>query len=145
VTAGRAVNHAPAIIIANVAAARGQVLPLSNLFWASDADGDALQVTLFDGTADPASGHFVVNGVAQPANQFLTLTAAQLAQTTFQAGSVGDSLWGTAFDGTEWGPGQSFQVNVPNHAPAIIVANVNAARGQVLPLSNLFWASDADD
>jgi hypothetical protein len=87
----------------------------------------------------------VVNGVAQPANQFLTLTAAQLAQTTFQAGSVGDSLWGTAFDGTEWGPGQSFQVNVPNHAPAIIVANVNAARGQVLPLSNLFWASDADD
>jgi hypothetical protein len=36
-------------------------------------------------------------------------------------------------------------VNVPNHAPAIIVANVNAARGQVLPLSNLFWASDADD
>jgi hypothetical protein len=50
--------------------------------------------------------------VAQPANQYLTLTAAQLAQTTFHAGSIGDSLWGTAFDGLDWAQGQNFQVGV---------------------------------
>jgi hypothetical protein len=46
------------------------------------------------------SGHFIVNGVAQAAAQFLVLSAAELTSATFTAGAgASDSLWVTAFDG----------------------------------------------
>ena len=66
---------------------------------ASDGDGDAIaKYQLWDSTADPASGHWLVNGTAQGANQAIDVTAAQLAQTSFQSGSGSDTVYVRAFD-----------------------------------------------
>jgi hypothetical protein len=44
-------------------AARGQVFNASDLFSASDGDGDALLYFFYDNSANPGSGYFTVNGV----------------------------------------------------------------------------------
>ncbi len=83
----------------------GTSLALSSLFSVSDADGDTrdLKYASFrDSTRDPNSGHFVVAGQAQPAATIIDVTQAQLAQTSFVTGSVGDSLQIRAFDGAAW-------------------------------------------
>ena len=73
----------------------------SSLFQASDADGDSLLYFFYDNSADPASGHFTVNGVVQAANTTFAVSAAQLAQTTFTAGLVSDDLFVNAWDGID--------------------------------------------
>jgi len=72
---------------------------------------------LWDSTADPSSGHFVVNGVAQAAGTVIGVTAAQFSQTTFVTGTVGDSLQIRAFDGRAWSAADNaawapFHINV---------------------------------
>src|SRR5437588_9189358 len=81
----------------------------STLFTVSDPFSDPPfndQMTAYqfwDSTADPASGHFVVNGVAKDALKVIDVTAAQLSQTTFQSGSGTDDLWVRASDnGNQW-------------------------------------------
>ena len=69
-----------------MSASSGQVFSASSLFSANDADGDSLLYFFYDNSADPASGHFTVNGVVQAAGTTFAVTAAQLAQTTFTAG-----------------------------------------------------------
>jgi hypothetical protein len=60
----------------------------SSLFRVSDSAGDAItKYQFWDSTADPASGHWLVNGVAQTTNVAIDVTVAQLAPTTFQSGS----------------------------------------------------------
>src|SRR5262249_52862768 len=53
------------------------------------SDGDPLYYYLYDGTTNPNSGHWVVNGTVVAATTTYTITAAQLAQTTFVTGTVG--------------------------------------------------------
>jgi hypothetical protein len=74
-------------------------LQLSKLFSAADADNDTLTYLFYDST--PGGGHFVVNGMEQPANHTINVTAAQLAQTTFVTGHNGtdDHLLVGATDG----------------------------------------------
>ena len=56
--------------------------------------GTALLYFFYDNSADPASGHFTVNGVVQAAGTTFAVTAAQLATTTFTAGTaVSDGLF----------------------------------------------------
>ena len=58
-------------------ATAGQSFSLSSLFSVSDADGDTItKYELWDSTSDATSGHFVVNGVAQPAGTMIEITAA---------------------------------------------------------------------
>jgi hypothetical protein len=58
-----------------------------------DSQGDTItKYQFWDSTSDANSGHFVVNGNAQGVNQAIDVTAAQLAQTTFQTGSGADQL-----------------------------------------------------
>jgi hypothetical protein len=83
---------------ANVSASAGQSLQVSNLVSATDANNDALLYYLYDGTTNPNSGHFVVNGTVMQAGVTLTVTATQLAQTTFVAGTVSDVLFVQATD-----------------------------------------------
>jgi hypothetical protein len=53
----------------------------SALFSVSDGENDTItEYQFWDLTSDPASGHWVVNGFAQGANQAIDVTAAQLAQ-----------------------------------------------------------------
>jgi hypothetical protein len=72
--------------------------------------------------------------------------AAQLAQTTFVAGSVSDDLFVLASDGRLLSATEYVHIAV-NRAPVLTVpsANVTASLGQVLSLSSLFSVSDADN
>ena len=105
-----AVNHAPVVTVpsVNVTASAGQVISASSLFSVTDADNDVLTYFLYDGTA--GGGHFVVNGTAVADQTVVALSAAQLAQTTFQTGTMMDDLWARVNDGTEWSPWKEFHI-----------------------------------
>jgi len=148
------VNHAPVVTIpqANVSASAGQVFSASSLFSVSDIDNDVLTYFLYDGTAN--GGHFFVNGTQVADQTVVALSASQLAQTTFVAGSAGnsDALAVMAYDGHTYSGNTSFShfsVSVPgvNHAPVVSIpqANVSASAGQVFSASSLFSVSDIDN
>jgi len=144
-------DAAPVVTTSNVAEGHFQTLALSSLFSVSDADGDAItQYQLWDSTSAPNSGFFSVNGIAEPAHTVITISAAQLSQTTFVTGSVGDSLQIRAFDGIKWSAADDaawspFAVTVPpDNPPVVTTATVNAMHGRTLALSSLFSVSDAD-
>jgi hypothetical protein len=60
------VNHAPVMTAPDFTAGRNQNIAASSLFSVSDADNDAIvRYQFWDSTMDPASGHWVVNGVAE--------------------------------------------------------------------------------
>ena len=97
----------------------GQTFAAANLVTATDADGDAItKYALWDFNTN---GRWNVNGVDQPANTEIDITAAQLSQTTYQAGSGTDQLWIRANDGTAWGAWQSFNVTGESPSSANIV------------------------
>ena len=138
-------NIAPVVTAFDQSAARGQVFNASDLFSATDGDGDALLYFFYDNSADPASGHFTVNGVVQAANTTFAVTAAQLAQTTFTAGQLSDDLFVNAWDFSLFSGPQEFHVNVPaNQAPTVTAADFSASKGQVVSASDLFTANDAN-
>ncbi|WP_249154380.1 M10 family metallopeptidase [Bradyrhizobium manausense] len=147
-------NHAPVLTVSQtvVAASAGQTFAASSLFSASDADNDALTYYLYDDSPSASSGHFVVNGTIVPAQTEYVVTAAQLAQTTFVAGSGGtsDDLYVKAFDGQSYSGGGTysyFHVNTPaDHAPVLTVTQtvLSASPGQAFTASSLFSATDAD-
>ena len=142
------VNQAPVVTATDpINVAHGANPLASSLFSVSDADGDAItKYQFWDSTADAASGHWVVNGVAQGAGMAIDVTAAQLAQTTFQSGSGTDDLWVRASDGTDWGAWQEFHVTAPvNQAPVVTATDpINVAHGANPLASSLFSVSDAD-
>ncbi len=149
-----ATNHPPVVNIpnANVAATAGQSFSTSSLFTVSDADNDTLTYFLDDASTAAGSGHFVVNGQAMANGTVFALNAAQLAQTTFVAGTSGasDNLLVMAYDGHDYSGNTSFNhlsVNVPvNHPPVVNIpnANVTATAGQTFAASSLFSATDLD-
>src|SRR4051812_4798817 len=94
-------NHAPTVAASDLTATRGQLFNASSLFSASDADGDSLLYFFYDNSAAATSGHFTVNGMVQAAGTTFAVTAAQLAQTTFTAGTAtSDDLFVNAWDGS---------------------------------------------
>ena len=138
-------NAAPAVTAFDQSAVRGQVFNASDLFSASDGDGDSLLYFFYDNSADPASGHFTVNGVVQAANTTFAVSAAQLAQTTFTAGQLPDDLFVNTWDCSLFSGPQEFHVNVPaNQAPTVTAADFSASKGQVVNASDLFTANDAN-
>ena len=139
-------NQVPVVTASNVSVTARQVLSASSLFSARDPDGDQLTMYAFQQmTTNPNSGHFAVNGVAVTPNTCIYLTAAQLAQTTFVAGTTTADIFVDAFDGTSWGTPAEFHVNPPvNSPPAVSASDVSVAVGQVLSGSSLFSASDSD-
>ena len=140
-------NHAPVVTAPEHSAPSGQVIGISSLFLANDADNDALTYYFYDNTAGTGSGHFTVNGAVQPANATFAVSAAQLAQTTFTAGStVSDDLFVNVYDGFAFSGPLEFHVNVPpNQAPVAIAPDFLALSGRVISASSLFLASDADN
>ena len=106
-TASPHVNQAPVVTVANRAMISDDTAAISALITAADPDGDSIsRYQLWDSTSVQNSGHWVVNGVAQAANAAIDVTAEQLAQTSFHAGTnISDQLWVRAFDGTDWGRG----------------------------------------
>ena len=140
------VNQAPTVSAPDFSASRGQVINASSLFSANDANGDSLLYFFYDNTAGPASGHFTVNGVEQAAGTTFAVTAAQLAQTTFTAGTgSSDDLFVNVYDGTTFSGPKEFHVNIPaNQAPTVSAPDFSASKGQVVNASQLFSANDAN-
>jgi hypothetical protein len=112
VTVSDVVESAPTVAASDQAATRGQVINASSLFSASDADGDNLLYFFYDNTLDPASGHFTINGMVQAAGTTFAVTAAQLAQTTFHAGTTGDDLFVNVWDGVAFSGPKEFHVDI---------------------------------
>jgi hypothetical protein len=142
------VDQAPVLTVAAsiVTANAGQSLQVSTLFGATDAEGDPLTYFFQDGTSSATSGHFVLNGAALANGASFHVSAAQLAQLTFVAGSVDDDLsMQLADDKGALSAGAGFHVHVNNHAPVLTMpAVVPAMAGQTLQVSSLFSATDAD-
>jgi hypothetical protein len=153
VNVAAASNHAPVLTApsANVAATAGQTLAAASLFSGTDADGDTLTYYIFNNTQNVNSGHFSVNGTVVPNGTIYAVTSAQLAQTSFVAGTAGasDDLMLTAYDGKAFSNHAEIHVNVSavtNHAPVLTApsANVSATAGQSIAASSLFSGTDAD-
>jgi hypothetical protein len=107
------VDTGPVVTAANLITASGQIFAASNLFKAKDPFGDAIaQYDLSDNGA--GGGHFVLNGQALAANQDNYLTAAQLAQTTYQGGTGSDTLQVRANEVGQWSAWASFTVTTTN-------------------------------
>jgi hypothetical protein len=122
-------------------ASKGQVVNASDLFSANDANGDPLLYFFYDNSAAATSGHFTVNGVVQAAGTTFAVSAAQLAQTTFTAGTAGaDDLFVNAWDGVAFSGPKEFHVNGEQRADG---ANQTASSGQVFNASACS-ANDAD-
>jgi hypothetical protein len=113
----------------------------SSLFTAGDTDGDT--VTQYDfWNLGTGGGRFLVNGVAQGTNRQIIVSAAQLSQVSYQAGSAPDMLWVQANDGYVWGVWSS-PFTLSPWVP-VTVLKVTATHGQSFAASSLFTASDPD-
>jgi hypothetical protein len=135
-------NRAPVITVplTNAPAIAHQSFAASSLFSASDADGDTLSYYLYDANSVANSGHFVVNGTVVPPESVYSLSAAQLAQTSFVAGVAGtaDELRVIAFDGQTYSNNSIFtyfHVNVPG---SMAVNDFNGNQK-----SDILWRNDA--
>jgi len=144
-------NSPPIVMTHDALQGRGLTLALSGLFSVNDVDGNAItQYQLWDGTRDASSGHFEINGVAQAAGTVITISAAQLAQTTFVTGAGDDSLQIRAYDGNNWSATDTaawapFTISSGNNVPVLNTTPFQrVAAGQTLALSSLFTVSDAD-
>ena len=141
------INHAPVATASDFSATHNQNIAATNLFSVTDADNDSMTAYHFwDSTTDATSGHFVVGGIAQGANQNIDVSAAQLSNTTFQSGAVSDDLWIQAFDGVAWSAWKEFHVNQPiNHAPVATASDFSATHNQNIAATSLFSVTDADN
>ena len=144
------VNHAPVVTQSGQPLAHGVTsVAASSLFQVSDADNDQIvKYRFWDGTTDPSSGHFELNGVVQPqTGSAIEITAAQLAGLTYKPGTVADDLWFRANDGQTWSDWTHFTENPPpNHAPVAAPSGVALAHGATnVAASSLFTVGDADN
>ena len=127
----------------NVTLTHNQSVAASSLFTVTDPDGDA--ITSYQFYDASGNGHFVVNGVAQAASTIITVTAAQLAQTSYQSGSGADQLYVQASDGMLWSGWQGFVAFAPvDRAPVVTAPNVTLTHNQSVAASSLFTVSDPD-
>ena len=134
------IDAAPIAVASDFSATHNQNIAASALFSVTDAENDTIAAYQFwDSTADPASGHWSINGVAQSAGVAIDVTAAQLSQTTFQSGSGSDDLWVRVNDGMKWSDWKPFQVNAPiDQAPVVTASNIIAAPHQTVAASAFF-------
>src|SRR5207237_7691213 len=135
----------PVEIVANKSASHGQSFAGSSLVSASDPDGDPIvKYQFWNSAADPSGGYFVLNGTAEPVQQSIEVTAAQLASLSFQSRSGNDRIWVRASDGFQWSSWQSFTIAAPvDHAPVVTAPDLNAAHRQSFAASSLFAVTDA--
>ena len=143
-------NAAPEITAAGTQTVLlGAAVDAGSLFSVSDAESDAItNYEFWDSTA--GNGHFSVNGVAQGVNVSIAVSAADLANTQFDAAATpgSDLVWVRASDGQSWSDWKSWNVNswphVTNAAPTVTAADSTLVQNQVVTAASLFATSDAD-
>jgi Ca2+-binding RTX toxin-like protein len=86
------------------------------------------QYQFVDTDSDPASGHFVLDGVVQPAGQVITISAAQLPKLKFVGGSAAgsDTIQVRASDGLFWSGWQTTNVDTVTTSPVFVAARLDA-------------------
>jgi hypothetical protein len=142
------VDHPPLATASDYTATRVQVIAATSLFHVSDADGDIItQYQLWDSTADPASGYWVVGGFAWGAGAAIDVAPSQLSTATFHSGSGTDHLWVRASDGIAWGDWKDFNVIAPvDHAPVVTTFNFTTFRTDSIHVAGpLYTVTDADN
>jgi hypothetical protein len=131
-------------------ASRGQTVALSTLVTISDPDSVGYQtLELWDTNGTPASGQFVVNGVAQTGGHEIDVSSANVANTAFDVGTLGgtDTLYARLLESngtlTAWQP---FSVSAPVATLPSLTASSDpsAVSGQTVALSTLVTISDPD-
>jgi hypothetical protein len=131
----------------NTSITLSDMLSLINM---ADADGDAItRVQLWDSTANPFSGHWSINGIAQSASSVIDIDASQIAQVSFDTGRVSDNLQIRVFDGIDWSAADNaawspFTFVVTNTAPAVGTSSPTPEHGRTLLPSDLFFVGDGD-
>lgn len=97
-------NHNPVVTAKDANLQSGQSITAASLIGAvTDQDGDRIaQYRFYDPGTD--GGHFILNGVVQPAGTWITVTAAQLSALSYVGGSAAGSksLQVAASDGKGW-------------------------------------------
>ena len=142
----------PTVTAANINGSPNEAFAASSLFNATDSDGTPiLAYQVIDTSTGATSGFWLLGTVVLPANQAVTISAAQLSQLTFVAGSplsgaAPDLLEVSAADAGGFGAFTSFTVTAAQDAPdsrlpVVTAANQVATVGTTFASANLFSAS----
>ena len=92
-------NQKPVLTASDGKIKSGSSVSVSNLFAATDADGDTIQFYSFlDNTSAANSGYFTLDGVKQDAGTNIKVSAGDLGKLHWVSGDAGvtDSLYVTA-------------------------------------------------
>ncbi|HWU55454.1 MAG TPA: hypothetical protein VN175_08120, partial [Rhizomicrobium sp.] len=149
---GPTVNNLPVLTThAPVYPNHFQTFSLSSLLSVTDADNDTMtRYQLWDGSRDPNSGHFVVNGQVMAAGTIIDITAAQAAQTSYVTGYLSDNLQIRAYDGFDWSAADNaawapFTVTVFENPPTVVTSDRTTWQaGQTVAATYLLNVSDTD-
>ena len=144
------IDSGPVETVSNLTATHDQSIAASSLFSYSNPYGNA--ATEYDfWDAGTGGGHFVLGsipalGTALPANQDNIVSAAQLSNLTYEAGSGADTLWVRANDGTTWGTwSPAFTVTAPVDTGPVVTptnADISSFAGQTFNVNSLIAYSD---
>jgi hypothetical protein len=140
-------NTTPVISAPNATLARNQSVDVTTLFSTFDAEGDEIAAYEFwDDGLGANSGRFRISGTPQGQNVAIAVDPAQVANTTFVAGTVtgAETLWVRAHDGFAWGAWKSFVVTTANQVPTVNASNASVVRNAQALASALFSVTDAD-
>ena len=129
---------APTVTASNVSLAASQSVAASSLFTATDTDGGS--ITAYDFYDATGSGHFLVNGTQEATATIIPVTSAQLAQTSYVAGTGTDQLYVRAFEGTLWSNWMPFTAGPT--PPLVTAPNLSTVPGQTIAAANLFSVTD---
>jgi Ca2+-binding RTX toxin-like protein len=143
-------NALPVVTAGNGELLVGTSVLASSLFSVIDGDDDAItQYEFWDDVA--GGGYFAVDGVEQGAAQSIAVSAAELADTEYVAGSTPGTgqVWVRASDGIGWGAWKAWNMtsalHIPNAAPEVAAGNTTLVLGDSVLASSLFSVTDADD
>nr|MCU0936167.1 hypothetical protein [Gammaproteobacteria bacterium] len=142
-------NRGPAVTTTDrVVGHAGNSTPLSDLFSASDPDGDTVvRYELFLGYNSPQPGYLRVSGVARH-EQLVTIEAAQLPAAEYVSDYVGDishALRVRAYDGLDWGSESTVYVTTTvNHSPTVETTLTWVEAGHSVLLAPLISTRDID-
>ena len=112
-----------------------------------DAEGDSIRsYAFFDNGA--GGGRFLLNGVVQPAGKWIVVSAADLANLTYQGGAAAgaERIYVAAHDGTSWSPtATALATTSVNRRAVVRAAAVTVSANQAVAASSFIRAvSDAD-
>jgi hypothetical protein len=124
-----AINQAPTATINDHSVATNEYVQIQSWISYSDPDGDPATAYVFwdDGTAANSAYFWTPENAHQPANTGILVSAADLPNTWLRGGQVGGSetMWVRAFDGTTWGPWDSFTFTTVANANTPPVATIS--------------------